>query len=204
MDYTLQKIFAVLIFVLTIPIFILVWVAERIENKGPALFIQKRMGKNRKPFVLYKFRTMVVGAEKLKKKYKHLNESNGPTFKIWNDPRHTKVGRVLSHTGLDELPQLINIIKGEMAFVGPRPLPLDEARKVPKRYQKRFSVLPGITSPWVVKGSHNLSFKKWMELDLDYVKKRSFFLDIKVGLLTFVIIMRSIFFGIKSALLLKK
>jgi lipopolysaccharide/colanic/teichoic acid biosynthesis glycosyltransferase len=127
---------------------------------------------------------MVVGAEKLKKKYLHLNEADEPVFKIYKDPRHTRVGRLLARTGLDELPQLINIIKGEMALVGPRPLPVDEAKKVPQKYTKRFSVLPGITSLWVVRGSHQLSFDEWMKLDLQYVENRSPWQDLNIMLLT--------------------
>lgn len=144
------------------------------------LFKQKRLRKDKKVFEMYKFRTMVEGAEKLKKKYAHLNEVNGPVFKIRNDPRYTKIGKFLSHTGLDELPQLINVFKGEMALVGPRPLPVDEAKRVPKKYERRFSVLPGMTSSWIIKGAHKLTFKEWMDLDLEYVKNKSFFYDLSL------------------------
>ncbi len=133
---------------------------------------------------------MIEGAEELQKKYLNLNEASGPVFKIREDPRFTKVGRFLSHTGLDELPQLINIIKGEMALVGPRPLPEVEAKKVPKKYQKRFSVLPGATSLWVIKGSHRLTFDEWMRLDLEYLKKKSLILDFKVLALTGLIVLK--------------
>ncbi len=150
-------------------------------SPGPFLFIQKRMGKNKKIFSIYKIRTMQIDAERQKNKYRNLNEADGPVFKIRNDPRYTKVGKFLSHTGLDELPQLINIIKGDMLFVGPRPLPVDEAKNVPPNYQKRFTVLPGITSPWVVQGSHNLSFDDWMESDLWYVENRSWRVDIEIA-----------------------
>lgn len=135
---------------------------------------------------------MVENAEALKKKYQKLNEADEPVFKIRNDPRYTHVGKFLSHTGLDEIPQLINVIRGEMALVGPRPLPASEALKVPKEYQKRFSVLPGITSPWILKGAHKLSFRQWMELDMDYIKKRSLGFDICVFLSTMLLILRLI------------
>jgi len=148
------------------------------------LFKQKRLGKNKKPFYIYKFRTMVTDAENLKSKIKNLNESDEPTFKIYNDPRYTKIGRLLAHTGLDEIPQLINIIKGEMAFVGPRPLPIDETKKISKKYERRFSILPGITSLWVVKGTDHSSFKKWMEDDLEYINNKSFWYDLKIIILT--------------------
>ncbi len=170
----------------------LLWLLVRIEDGGPLFFKQERMGKDKKPFIMYKTRTMVVGAEKLKKKYLHLNEAGGPVFKIRNDPRYTKIGKILTRTGLDELPQLVNVVKGEMALVGPRPLPWDEAIKVPKKYQKRFSVLPGITSSWVVKGSHELSFDEWMRLDLRYVKNKSFWQDIGISLLTSALILKSV------------
>jgi lipopolysaccharide/colanic/teichoic acid biosynthesis glycosyltransferase len=136
---------------------------------------------------------MQTGADKLKNTYKKYNEADGPVFKIHNDPRYTRIGKFLSHTGLDELPQLFNIIKGEMAFVGPRPLPLDEAQKVPEKYTSRFSVLPGITSLWVIKGSHKLSFKEWMELDVAYVSKKNTHLDIEIGFRTAIMIMSQIF-----------
>jgi lipopolysaccharide/colanic/teichoic acid biosynthesis glycosyltransferase len=109
---------------------------------------------------------------------------DGPVFKIKKDPRLTKVGKILTCTAVDEFPQLINVIKGEMVIVGPRPLPWDEAKRVPKRYQKRISVFPGITSSWIVKGSHNLTFKKWMELDLDYVNNHTVFQDLSIMVVT--------------------
>ncbi|TEU02363.1 sugar transferase [Candidatus Woesebacteria bacterium] len=184
MSHWLQRLLALIIFIITLPFFGLLWLLVRIEDGGPLFFKQERMGKGKKPFIMYKIRTMVVGAEKLKKKYLHLNEADGPVFKIRNDPRYTKIGKILTRTGLDELPQLVNVVKGEMTLVGPRPLPQEEAIKVPKRYQKRFSVLPGITSSWVVKGSHGLSFDEWMKLDLEYVKKRNVLFDIQTLFLT--------------------
>src|SRR3990167_8451898 len=159
----LERILAGVLLVLSFPVFALLWILIRFEDGGPLLFKQKRLGKGRKPFLIYKVRTMVVGAENLQRKYQGLNEADTPVFKIYNDPRYTKLGKFLAHTGLDELPQLINVIRGEMKFVGPRPLPDYEAKKVPRKYWGRFTVYPGITSLWIVKGSHNLSFKRWME-----------------------------------------
>jgi lipopolysaccharide/colanic/teichoic acid biosynthesis glycosyltransferase len=127
---------------------------------------------------------MVVEAEKRQRELMHLNQADGPVFKIWNDPRFTKFGKILAYTGFDELPQLINVIKGEMSLVGPRPLPVNEAKKVSKKYEKRFSVLPGITSNWIVAGSHKLSFDEWMELDLKYIKDFSLIEDISILLST--------------------
>src|SRR3990167_3725911 len=169
-----ERILEGVLLVLSFPVFALLWMLVNLEDGGPLLFKQKRLGKGRKPFLIYKVRTMVVGAENLQRKYKGLNEADTPVFKIYNDPRYTHLGKFLAHTGLDELPQLINIVKGEMKFIGPRPLPVYEAVKVPKRYSLRFSVLPGVTSLWIVKGAHSLSFEKWMELDMKQIKGGKF------------------------------
>jgi len=169
----------VLLFVFS-PLFGVLYIVIKLTSPGSFLFKQKRLGKNKKPFFIYKFRTMVDHAENLKSKIQNLNEADGPVFKIHNDPRYTKIGRFLAHTGLDELPQLINIVKDEMAFVGPRPLPINEAKRVPKKYEKRFSVLPGITSLWASRGTSHASFKTWMEDDLKYIKNKSFCYDLKI------------------------
>lgn len=142
---------------------------------------------------MYKMRTMTENAESLKKRYLRLNEADGPVFKLKNDPRLTPVGRFLSKTGIDELPQLINVLRGEMAFVGPRPLPINEAIHIPQKYHERFSILPGITSPWVVYGAHNLKFRKWMELDLKYVDEKSTIRDIHILLLTLLLMLKNLF-----------
>jgi lipopolysaccharide/colanic/teichoic acid biosynthesis glycosyltransferase len=184
MNYWIQRLLALAILISALPFFSLLWLLIKLEDGGPLFFKQKRMGKDKKPFIMHKIRTMVIDAEKLKKKYLHLNEADGPVFKMRNDPRYTKIGKVLTRTGLDELPQLVNVVRGEMALVGPRPLPWKEAIKIPKKYQKRFSVFPGITSSWVVKGSHGLSFDEWMNLDLEYVKKGSNLFDVQTLFLT--------------------
>jgi len=124
---------------------------------------------------------MVQNAERLKKKYLALNEADGPVFKIKNDPRYTKFGKILSHTSLDELPQLINILKGEMGFVGPRPFPLEEEEKIILGYQKiRKEVAPGLTSPWVAAGAKHSNFQKWMESDVRYSQSVSFKKDLAI------------------------
>lgn len=150
------------------------------------------MGKNKKVFMIYKIRTMIVGAEKLRKKYLEYNEIDGPVFKIRDDPRYTRIGKFLARTGLDEIPQFINVFKGEMAIVGPRPLPVEEALRITEEYSLRFSVLPGCTSMWVVKGAHKLGFKKWMELDLNYAKNKSLKLDLQIIFLTILLMLRMI------------
>lgn len=123
---------------------------------------------------------MVPNAERIKSRYKKLNEADGPVFKIRDDPRFTKFGKILSRTGLDELPQMINVIKGEMSVVGPRPLPVKEAKKLTKEQKIRELVKPGITSSWVTHGSHKLTFKKWMSLDKKYIEKATLVSDLSI------------------------
>ncbi len=189
----IQRLIALIVLILSIPLWILFYVLIKVNSEGPVIFKQKRMGKDKKAFVMFKFRTMVKNAEKLKSKYAKVNEVDGPVFKIKDDPRFTGFGKILSHTGLDELPQLINIVRGEMAFVGPRPLPLEEGKHVPKPYEARFSVLPGVTSPWVLKGQHKLHFNQWMKLDVEYVNNRSAISDSEIALKTGLLIMGIIF-----------
>ncbi|MEK9143325.1 MAG: sugar transferase [Patescibacteria group bacterium] len=139
----------------------------------PVLYRQRRIGKDGKPFTMYKFRTMVRGAEDLQKKYARKNEADGPVFKISDDPRFTKIGRFISHTGLDELPQLWNIWRGDMALFGPRPLPVVEACKLTKKQQERHRIKPGIISPWIFEGYHSRPFDEWMKSDIAYANEKS-------------------------------
>lgn len=129
-------------------------------------------------------------AESRKNIYKTLNELDGPLFKISKDPRLTWIGKLLVKNGLDELPQLLNIAKGEMSFVGPRPFPIDEAKMIEKKYDKRYSVMPGLTGTWVLKGFHKLSFKKWMELDLEYVNSKNIWYDVVVIIRTIRLLLK--------------
>jgi lipopolysaccharide/colanic/teichoic acid biosynthesis glycosyltransferase len=151
------------------------------------------MGKNKTPFTMYKFRTMIHNADILKSNYNKLNELDGPLFKITNDPRHTNIGRLLAKLGIDELPQLINILQGNMSFVGPRPFPVGEAAKIPKKYDYRYSVLPGVIGLWVIKGFHALSFEQWMDLDCEYALKKSIWYDIKIFTKTLLLLVRASF-----------
>ncbi len=163
------------------PLFLIIALFIKLDSPGPAIFKQKRVGKDGKIFIFYKFRNMVKNAEKLKKKYLHLNEANGPVFKIKNDPRYTRVGKFLSHTGLDELLQLLNILKGEMSLVGPRPLPVDEEAQILKKWQeKRRTAKPGIACSWLLRGAHSLSFEQWVKLDLEDIRKSSFLYDLRI------------------------
>lgn len=144
----------------------------------PIVFKQKRMGKDGAVFTMYKFRTMVRGAEKQKSLYQKLNESAGPAFKIYDDPRFTPLGKVLSHTGLDELPQLWNVLRGDMALIGPRPLPVSEAKKLAPWMRKRHAVKPGIISPAVLTGRYHSNFDDWMKSDVSYAAHKSPAVDV--------------------------
>ena len=155
------------------------------DPHGCPFFMQSRVGKDGKLFTMYKFRTMIQGAEAIKPDLKGLNEMDGPVFKIKNDPRITKVGSFLRKTGLDELPQLYNVLKGDMSFVGPRP-PLPEEVACYTEYQKeRLKVLPGLTCTWQIMPDRNdIAFKDWVNMDLDYIENRCFLLDLKIILKT--------------------
>lgn len=162
------------------PVWILIAICIQCDSKGPVIFKQVRVGKGGKPFTLYKFRSMQMGAEEMKEKLQHLNVAEGPIFKIKNDPRVTRVGRFLRRSTFDELPQLINVLKGEMSLVGPRPpLPEEVAVYTPLQ-KKRLEITPGLTCLWQVSGRSEISFSEWIQLDLYYIQHQSLLLDIKI------------------------
>ncbi len=166
---------------LLLPILLLTAVVIRLDSPGPIFFKQQRIGLNKRPFNMYKFRSMVADAERRMSEVEHLNEAEGPNFKIENDPRITRVGKWIRKTSIDELPQLLNVILGEMSLVGPRPMSKRDVNLFDKGTQrKRFSVRPGITCLWQVSGRSNLSFDDWLRLDLRYIDSWSFWLDIKI------------------------
>jgi lipopolysaccharide/colanic/teichoic acid biosynthesis glycosyltransferase len=168
-----------------LPVFLLTAVLIKLTSPGPVFFVQKRLGLNKRHFGIYKFRTMVVDAEKRMKEIEHLNEVTGPVFKIKNDPRITPIGRFLRKTSIDELPQLFNVLKGDMSLVGPRPLPLRDYEGFNEDWQRRrFSVRPGVTCLWQIGGRSSISFEEWMQLDLQYIDKWSLLLDFKILLKT--------------------
>ena len=170
---------------LLLPAFLLTALLIKLTSPGPVFFIQKRLGLNKRHFGIYKFRTMVVDAEKRMKEIEHLNEVSGPVFKIKNDPRITPIGKFLRKTSIDELPQLLNVLKGDMSLVGPRPLPLRDYEGFSEDWQRRrFSVRPGVTCLWQIGGRSDISFRQWMELDLQYIDKWSLLLDLKILLKT--------------------
>lgn len=154
---------------------LLIW----IDNPGPIFFKQFRTGKGGKRFRMYKLRTMATNAEELKLKYAHLNELTWPDFKITNDPRVTRVGRILRKTSLDELPQIFNIIKGDMSWVGPRPTSFDVST-YSLWHTERLEVTPGLTGLWQVSGRSNLDFDDRLHLDIEYIERQSIWLDVKI------------------------
>lgn len=176
-----------LIFLL--PVFIIVAICIKIEDKnGPVLFSQTRVGKNESEFTMYKFRSMVSNAEELLENLLEQNETTGAMFKMKNDPRVTKIGRFIRKTSIDELPQLINVLKGDMSLVGPRP-PLKREVEVYTQYQKqRLLIQPGCTGLWQVSGRSNIGFEDMVELDLKYIVERSIFKDILIIIKTVLLV----------------
>jgi exopolysaccharide biosynthesis polyprenyl glycosylphosphotransferase len=175
-----------------IPIFLIVAIAIKLDSPGPVFFVQQRVGIRKYIFPMYKFRSMYIDAEEKLKEIEHLNEAEGPIFKIKNDPRITRLGRFIRKTSIDELPQLINVLKGEMSLVGPRPMSIRDVDLFDHGVQrKRFSVQPGLTCIWQISGRSDLPFEKWLELDLEYIDSWSFWLDIKILIKTFPVVLLS-------------
>ena len=170
------------------PIFLIVSILIRLESKGEIIFKQKRVGLNGEEFEIYKFRSMVANAEELKEKLAEENEMSGPMFKMKDDPRITKVGKFIRKTSIDELPQLINVVKGEMSLVGPRPSLPKEVAEFEEWMNERLLVKPGLTCYWQVSGRNNIDFEDWMKLDIKYVRERNFWLDIKLILKTILVL----------------
>jgi lipopolysaccharide/colanic/teichoic acid biosynthesis glycosyltransferase len=172
---------ATLVLILTSPVFLVVALLN--SRTGSVFYRQRRMGLCGMQFTCYKFRSMVPGADELREQIENLNITRGPTFKNEADPRVTRLGRFLRRTSLDELPQLINVLRGEMSLVGPRPLAVDENRY--RGYQHlRLSVLPGLTCIWQVSGRSTVAFDRWMDMDLEYVDTRSLLKDVTLLLRT--------------------
>jgi exopolysaccharide biosynthesis polyprenyl glycosylphosphotransferase len=172
---------SVVLLILFSPLMLLVALLIRMTSPGPLLFLQERVGLNKRKFMIYKFRTMVDGAEKMLCELEMLNEVAGPVFKIKNDPRMTPLGKFLRRTSIDELPQLFNVLKGDMSLVGPRPLPVRDYEGFNEDWQRRrFSIRPGITCLWQISGRSSITFTRWMELDLQYMDEWSLWLDLRI------------------------
>ena len=176
-----------ILFLFFIPLYLVLGLLIKLDSKGPIFFKQKRYTKNFKEFYIYKFRTMFLDAEERLEELKKFNQTDGLLFKIKDDPRITKIGRFLRKTSLDELPQIINVMKGELSFVGPRPIPV-KIEEFEDWQKKRFNVKQGITGLWQVSGRSNLSFEEMIRLDLYYIQNWSIIMDIKILLKTISIV----------------
>jgi exopolysaccharide biosynthesis polyprenyl glycosylphosphotransferase len=177
----LDIVFSSILLILLTPLLAAVALSIKLTCGGPVFYRQERIGLNKRRFVIFKFRTMVPDADRLMSQLEMLNEVSGPVFKIRNDPRMTPLGRSLRRASLDELPQLLNVLKGDMSLVGPRPLPVRDYEGFDQDWQRRrFSVRPGITCLWQVSGRSAVSFERWMQLDLQYMDEWSLWLDLKI------------------------
>ncbi len=173
------------------PVMLITALAIKLTSPGPAIFVQQRFGLNKRQFRMYKFRTMTADAEVCQATLEHLNEAAGPVFKIRNDPRITRIGKFLRRSSIDELPQLFNVLRGDMSLVGPRPLPLrDVARFTEASGMRRFSMRPGLTCLWQIQGRSELSFEEWVRLDLQYISRWSLALDLLILLRTLPAVLR--------------
>ncbi len=167
--------------VCALPILFLAAVAIKLTSRGPVFFRQRRAGLNQRPFTMYKLRTMYAGADDDKELFRRFNSlPTGPCFKMKNDPRITWIGRWLRRSSMDELPQFLNVLKGDMSLVGPRPLPLDEVRTDTPDQRARFTVKPGITCLWQVSGRTEIPYDEWLALDVWYIRNRSLSLDLQI------------------------
>lgn len=167
--------------ILLSPLFLIVAILIKLEDpKGKVFFAQERNGRYPKTFKMYKFRSMVHNAEDLLKDLMDRNEQTGPVFKINDDPRITKVGKFIRKTSIDELPQLFNVLKGDMSLVGPRPPIPHEVDQYNSYQMQRLAVKPGLTCIWQVSGRNNIGFDEWVEMDIEYIKTRNLWLDIKL------------------------
>jgi lipopolysaccharide/colanic/teichoic acid biosynthesis glycosyltransferase len=167
------------------PVMLAVALAIKLESRGPLIYQQVRSGLLNKPFMMFKFRSMRAHADEMKSTLMAMNEMDGPVFKIKDDPRVTRVGKFIRRWSLDELPQLFNILRGEMTIVGPRPLPVEEVALLDERQMARQSVKPGLTCIWQISGRNEIPFEEWIQLDLIYIAHRSTLIDFEIFLRTF-------------------
>jgi exopolysaccharide biosynthesis polyprenyl glycosylphosphotransferase len=173
------------------PLWLLVAILIKFDSPGPVFFKQERVGLHKRRFQVMKFRTMVNGAECQQQLLEHLNEADGPVFKIKEDPRITRLGRFLRRFSIDELPQLFNVLKGEMSLVGPRPLPVRDVERIALQWHKRrLSMKPGVTCLWQVNGRSDVSFEHWVRMDLEYIDTWTLGLDLKILLKTIPVVLK--------------
>jgi lipopolysaccharide/colanic/teichoic acid biosynthesis glycosyltransferase len=185
-----EKILAFILLLFSVPVIFLFAILVKITSKGPAFFKQERIGLHGRSFFQYKLRSMIINAEELKKDLSHLNEQSGPVFKIEKDPRITPVGRFIRKFSIDELPQLFNVITGNMNLIGPRPPVPQEVEEYSPSQMRRLSMKPGITGLWQVSGRNSLKeFEDWVRLDLEYIDNWNLFLDFKIALKTVFVVL---------------
>jgi len=178
---TIDIVGSLLLLIILSPLFLIIAIIIKIEDPSADVFYkQLRSGKNGVPFNFLKFRTMVPNADEVKEDLRELNEMDGPVFKIKNDPRVTAIGRFLRKTSIDETPQLMMVLSGKMSLVGPRPLPVAEAEACNSYQKQRELVKPGITCIWQISGRNDVSFMRWMEMDIEYIDKQSLWVDIAI------------------------
>ena len=178
MEQVVYRILLLTLLFIALPVMVAVASLVALIDGPHVLFRQRRVGLGGRPFIMLKFRTMKPGSEREKRYYARRNEARGPVFKMYDDPRFTRLGRFLSHTGLDELPQIVNVIRGQMAIFGPRPLPVAEANKLKPWMRERHTIKPGIISPWIFEGYHRTPFDAWMKSDIAYAKQKSLWYDL--------------------------
>ncbi|MBX3346357.1 MAG: sugar transferase [Nitrospira sp.] len=174
------------------PLLLLIAAAIKSDSRGPVFFSQKRCGKDGREFWMHKFRTMVPDAEQRQQDLKAKNSVDGPMFKLEEDPRITRVGKFLRKTSLDELPQLLNVLRGDMSLVGPRPLAYDEMKFCPTWRDARLTVRPGLTGLWQVKARNRNRFSEWIRYDLEYVRRRSLVLDLYILIRTARVLLKGV------------
>lgn len=190
--HSMDRVGSLILLVVLAPVFAAIALLIKFTSPGPVLFRQQRSGLNGRPFTIFKFRTMITNAEQFKHELSAMNEMSGPVFKVTNDPRITPAGRFLRKYSLDELPQLFNVLRGEMSLVGPRPLPVDEVKRFENlSHRRRLSVKPGLTCIWQVRGRNHIhDFHEWVRLDLEYIDNWSLWMDFKILLLTIPAVLR--------------
>jgi exopolysaccharide biosynthesis polyprenyl glycosylphosphotransferase len=177
---TFDIVVSLLVLVLGLPLWLLVTLAVKLTSPGPLLYVDRRMGVGEREFGMLKFRTMVAGAAEKQAELEQANEAGGALFKIRDDPRVTAVGRVLRRLSLDEIPQIVNVLRGEMSLVGPRPLPMRDHRLLHDWHRRRYAVLPGMTGLWQISGRSGLTFDDLVRLDFTYLENWSIWLDITI------------------------
>ena len=191
LKHLVDRVIALLLLVALSWLFAIIAIAIKLTSNGPVIFRQARGGKNGRPFAMFKFRTMTTDAEMQREELQKFNVMSGPVFKVDQDPRVTVVGRFLRKTSLDELPQLWNVLKGDMSLVGPRPLPMYEVERIEATaHRRRLSMKPGITCLWQISGRNNVtSFDRWVALDLEYIDNWSPLLDLRILLKTIPVVL---------------